>query len=111
MPSNRSRKVSSKPLITAITTLSVITPIITLWNPYSVALEIEGAIAYPWMDMPFSLDWKFKSGSTEKTESAAMSQILGSQFISQGHGRTVNPYFFSSITPNGTATRDQKFDG
>jgi hypothetical protein len=31
----------------------VITPIISLWNPYNTRLEIEGAIAYPWMDLPF----------------------------------------------------------
>ncbi len=31
----------------------VITPIISLWNPHNTALEIDGAVAYPWMDIPF----------------------------------------------------------
>ena len=85
----------------------IMTPVVTLWNPYNVALEIEGAVAYPWMDVPFNVSWRFyKGGIAEPDRGAAMSQILGAQFINANpsHGRSVNPYFFASITPNGSGT-------
>ena len=40
--------------------------------------------------------------TAEPVRSTAMSQILGSQFISHGHGRSVNPYFFASIKADGS---------
>lgn len=36
----------------------VLTPVIALWNPYNIALEMQGAYAFPWMDMPFQMTWK-----------------------------------------------------
>ena len=75
----------------------VVTPIITLWNPYNVALEIEGAIAYPWIDFPYQLDWTW--GGVKR--GVAMSRLLGAQFQNQSHGRSVNPYFFAALTSNG----------
>ncbi|MEO5914800.1 MAG: hypothetical protein ABIS50_11235 [Luteolibacter sp.] len=82
----------------------VMTPIVTLWNPYNVALEIEGAVAYPWMDVPFSTDWTFtKNGVSEPVRGVGLSQIVGYQFLNVGHGRSVNPYFFAFITPTGSS--------
>lgn len=80
----------------------VVTPIITLWNPYNVALEIEGAVAYPWMDLPFRLKWDFTGSSgAQETKDISMSQVMNSQFAHVGHGRSLNPYFYAFITPGG----------
>ncbi|MEO8614093.1 MAG: hypothetical protein ABI600_03050, partial [Luteolibacter sp.] len=83
----------------------IVTPIVTLWNPYNVALEIEGAVAYPWLDFPFRADWTFYNGATkEGARSIGLSAVVSTQFINVSHGRSVNPYFYASITPNGSAT-------
>ncbi|RYD46669.1 MAG: hypothetical protein EOP85_06985, partial [Verrucomicrobiaceae bacterium] len=80
----------------------VITPIVTLWNPYNTALEIEGAVAYPWMDLPFRLEWTFiAAGGAQEKKSVSFSEIMNSQFATQGHGRSVNPYFYALVTPGG----------
>lgn len=36
----------------------ILTPVIALWNPYNTALEMQGAYAFPWMDLPFQMTWK-----------------------------------------------------
>ena len=79
-----------------------LTPVISLWNPYNTTLEIDGAVAYPWMDLPFQLAWEFKlaSGTVGKKE-VNMSMMMGKQFEGQAHGRSVNPYFLCEITANG----------
>ena len=80
----------------------VITPIISLWNPYNTRLEIEGAVAYPWMDLPFQLIWERKSGNQPiVTEPIGMADSMGKQFESKGQSRQVNPYFFCEMTANG----------
>jgi hypothetical protein len=80
----------------------VITPIISLWNPYNTRLEIEGAVAYPWMDLPFQLIWERKSGSQAVvTEPIGMADAMGKQFENKGQSRQVDPYFFCELTANG----------
>ncbi len=80
----------------------ILTPIISLWNPYNTALEIEGAVAYPWMDMPFNLNWGFKLATGKVGYNLVnMSMMMGKQFESQAHGRSVNPYFLCELTANG----------
>jgi hypothetical protein len=83
----------------------IFTPIVTLWNPYNIALEIEGAVVYPWMDTAHYPNWTFyKDGQQVGSAGSHMASLLGTQFSSVGHGRTVNPYFYSSITPDGSGT-------
>lgn len=80
----------------------ILTPIISLWNPYNTALEIEGAVAYPWMDMPFNLNWGFKLSSGKIGYNLVnMSMMMGKQFENQAHGRSVNPYFLCELTAGG----------
>jgi len=57
------------------------------------------------MDFPFGATWTFyKGGVKEAGRGAGLSQNIGSQFINVGHGRSVNPYFYASITPDGSGT-------
>lgn len=80
----------------------VITPVISLWNPYNTRLEIEGAVAYPWMDLPFQLIWERKSvNEPVVTEPIGMADAMGKQFESRGQSRQVDPYFFCEMTANG----------
>lgn len=84
----------------------IITPVVTLWNPYN-ALEIEGAVVYPWMAFPFTADWTFyKSGVAEPVRKGPVAGVLGAQFVagSNPQGRQVDPYFFASITSDGSGT-------
>lgn len=82
------------------TPMLVITPVITLWNPYNVAIESNGYVAYPWMDIPLYLDFKMKDGS----QGNYLSQFIGNGRVSPTEGRQSDPYFFCSITGDGTAS-------
>ncbi|MGL5019998.1 MAG: hypothetical protein ACRDBP_17825, partial [Luteolibacter sp.] len=79
----------------------VITPVISLWNPYNTRLEIEGAVAYPWMDLPFQLIWERRTGSQVVTEPIGMADAMAKQFESRGQSRQVDPYFFCELTAKG----------
>lgn len=82
----------------------MITPIITLWNPYNIALEISGAVAYPWLDFPLDLYWEFKPAKPDgQRVRVRLSDQLGSQF---GQGRSVRPYFICELTKNGDGKID-----
>lgn len=100
-------------LSTGLTTDSrpslVITPVITMWNPYNVALEIEGAVAYTWLDVPFGFDYIVynASGGEARRHRVGMSGFLGAQFDSWPHGRSVDPYFYAAITANGARLPDR----
>ena len=76
----------------------VITPLIALWNPYNVALEIEGAVSYVWLDVPYRLDWTVNGRSGTEKFTTLASPLMGSQFNA---GRSVNPYFYAAITADG----------
>jgi hypothetical protein len=80
----------------------VITPVISLWNPYNIRMEIDGAVAYPWMDLPFLLYWEFKSANGMVVPSTTgMADTMGKQFEKIGQSRQVDPYFLCEMTANG----------
>ena len=81
----------------------VITPIITLWNPYNTALEIEGSVAHVWIDLPYDFTWRTynSNGRVASNDYMYMSGLMGKQFNNQGHARSVDPYFFAAITADG----------
>lgn len=77
----------------------VITPLVTLWNPYNTTLEIEGAVAYPWIDVPFTMDWTFRNGTTGQETRANNTYMSG--LLYSPSGRSADPYFYAAITADG----------
>ncbi|MGJ8642496.1 MAG: hypothetical protein ACSHX9_03735 [Luteolibacter sp.] len=77
----------------------VITPIITLWNPYNTALEIEGAVAFPWLDIPFQRRLTtYRSSGARK---ARQNKYFSGMTTQTTTGRSSLPYFFAAITADG----------
>lgn len=76
-----------------------ITPIITLWNPYNVALEIEGAVAFPWLDIPFQR--RLTTYNSSGTRKARQNKYFSGMTTQTTGGRSVLPYFFAAITADG----------
>ncbi len=83
----------------------ILTPIVTLWNPYNVALEIEGSVAHVWIDLPYDFNWRTfnASGRLVSDDYMYLSGLMGSQFSSNEHARSINPYFYAAITADGQA--------
>ncbi|MGB1130378.1 MAG: hypothetical protein ACPG4K_10020, partial [Haloferula sp.] len=84
----------------------ILTPLITLWNPYNTALEIEGAVGHVWIDMPYDFTWSIynRFGRPVSNYYMYMSGLMGKQFNEiDKHTRSVDPYFFAAITSNGDA--------
>jgi hypothetical protein len=80
----------------------VITPVVTLWNPHNVALEMEGSVIYPWMDFPLNTAWRQygPTGNLKKSVHNWQSTFLSSG-RDTGEGRTREPYFFLELTAKG----------
>lgn len=80
----------------------IMTPVVTMWNPYNVALEIEGAVACPWLDMPFNITWTFSPSKSGDPGGQAMSRVMANSDNATAEGRQIKPYFYAAITPDGT---------
>ena len=76
----------------------VITPVVTLWNPYNVALECKGFSVYPRYDYPLLADWQFLGTPNRFHNNMFFSGIL----THEGIGRSVSPYFLLRLTSDGT---------
>lgn len=77
----------------------VFTPVVTLWNPYNVAVESEGFVVYPWMDMPVFVNW-FINGTDRG--SYPLSHLMGEDKTGTLNGRQSEPYFLCNLTASGT---------
>ncbi len=79
----------------------VFTPIVTLWNPYNVAIEAEGFAVYPWMDLPLISRFDINGADAGTWY---LSHNLGADKTNQKHGRQSEPYFMCYLTANGTSS-------
>ncbi|GAA5482159.1 hypothetical protein [Haloferula sargassicola] len=77
----------------------LITPVITLWNPYNVAIETDGLVAYPWMDVPLFLKWQING--QDANGGAHLSTYIGGKYRGQGEGRQETPFFYFALTQKG----------
>ena len=72
----------------------VLTPVISLWNPYNTALEMQGAYAFPWMDLPFQMTWK-------RNNSPAGDFVLAMMMAQDNSIRQAGPYFRCDLSADG----------
>ena len=72
----------------------VLTPVIALWNPYNTALEMQGAYAFPWMDLPFQMTWK-------RNGSPAGDFVLAMMMAQDDSIRQAGPYFRCDLSADG----------
>jgi len=78
-----------------------ITPIITLWNPYNTAMEIEGAVAYPWLDLAIRRTFQLErpngnNASNGQFISRDLQTGIGSALV-----RQIQPYIVAAVTADG----------
>lgn len=84
----------------------IVTPIVTLWNPYGIAIDCEGFNVYPWLDFPVNITWTGEGGTGDKPSQ----QVWVSNHLSSGdtgEGRTRLPYFVLRLTSDGTDATTQ----
>lgn len=79
----------------------LLSPIITVWNPYNVDIETEGLVVYPWIDFAAYCNVNITpaDGSGPKTWGPSLSRVVGEGY--QGHGRSARPYFYFHLTQSG----------
>lgn len=80
------------------------TPYVTIWNPHNVAIETEGLVIYPWIDLALFWNWNITTQTGARhTWNSSLSRFVGEGF--QGHGRSSRPYFYLHLTESGTEVR------
>ena len=88
----------------------LITPLVTIWNPYNVNIETEGLVVYPWIDMAIFWNWSVTKKTIDandpnkanpETWNSSLSRFVGEGF--EGHGRSTRPYFYLHLTQTGQA--------
>ncbi|MCW1886878.1 hypothetical protein OKA04_19215 [Luteolibacter flavescens] len=85
----------------------LLTPLVTVWNPYNVSIESEGMVIYPWIDFAVYWPWQVKRADTGANESRGfhLSRFVGEGYQSadgQYHGRSSRPYFYFHLTETGS---------
>ena len=73
----------------------ILTPVVTLWNPYNVALECEGYLVLPLYDYPVLIWWTIGSNPRHLTWLSGMLSYAN-------RGRSTYPYFLLRLTSDGT---------
>lgn len=81
----------------------LLTPFVTVWNPYNVDVETEGLVVYPWIDFAVFWNWSVTpSGSSSPMNwNSSLSRFVGEGF--EGHGRSSRPYFYLHLTQSGAS--------
>jgi hypothetical protein len=80
----------------------LLSPLITVWNPYNIDIETEGLVVYPWIDFAIFWNWnvtKRAGGPPATMNGTSLSRFVGEGF--QGHGRSSRPYFYFHLTETG----------
>lgn len=73
----------------------LLTPFVTVWNPYNIDLETEGLVVYPWIDFAMFWNWRI-------TEKAGADHTLRNWLSGVvGDGRSTRPYFYLHLTQPG----------
>jgi hypothetical protein len=83
----------------------LLTPFVTIWNPYNVEVETEGLVVYPWIDFAVFWNWNVTpvGGGAPISWNSSLSRFVGEGY--QGHGRSSRPYFYLHLTQSGTAAK------
>ena len=75
----------------------LLTPFVTVWNPYNIDLETEGLVVYPWIDFAMFWNWRItEKAGPEHTLRNWLSGVVGP-------GRSTRPYFYLHLTQPGAS--------
>ncbi|RYD22276.1 MAG: hypothetical protein EOP88_08705 [Verrucomicrobiaceae bacterium] len=79
----------------------LLSPLVTVWNPYNIPMETEGMVIYPWIDFAVMWNWQVtKRAGGKETWSGRLSQFMGEGY--QNQGRSSRPYFYLHLTQSGS---------
>jgi len=85
----------------------LLTPYVTIWNPHNVALDTEGLVVYPWIDLAVFWNWNVSlAAEGNKTWNSSLSRFVGEGWAGnsgENHGRSSRPYFYFHLTQSGSA--------